>query len=172
MCRTAAPSGNATHSRSSITLGLAALLILATGLMAVGPQWIGWLAEQVGLGRLFVLLWTWLRWPVAIVLLMLAVALIYYVAPDVEQEFRFITPGAILAVLVWVAASLGFGYYVNSFANYNAMYGSLGAIIVLLLYFFLSAAVLLFGAEVNAVIEHHAAEGKDPGEKHLPPRSA
>src|SRR5919199_6619743 len=82
------------------TLGLAALLILATGLMAVGPQWMGWLAEQVGLGRFFVLLWTWLRWPVAILLLMLAVALIYYVAPDVEQEFRFLTPGAILAVVV------------------------------------------------------------------------
>ena len=70
-----------------------------------------------------------------------------------------------LAVVVWIVASLGFAYYVKTFANYNAMYGSIGAIIVLLLYFYISAAVLLLGAEMNAVIEHMSAEGKDPGEK-------
>ncbi|RUQ42514.1 YihY/virulence factor BrkB family protein, partial [Corynebacterium pseudodiphtheriticum] len=79
--------------------------------------------------------------------------------------FRFITPGSVLAVVVWIVASLGFGYYVKTFADYNAMYGSIGAIIVLLLYFYISAAVLLLGAEMNAVIEHMSAEGKDAGEK-------
>jgi len=67
--------------------------------------------------------------------------------------------------VVWIVASLGFAYYVKTFADYNAMYGSIGAIIVLLLYFYISAAVLLLGAEMNAVIEHMSAEGKDPGEK-------
>ena len=99
------------------------------------------------------------------ILLMVAVALIYYVMPDVKQEFRFITPGSVLAVVVWILASVGFGLYVKEFANYNAMYGSIGAIIVLLLYFYISAAVLLLGAEMNAVIEHMSTEGKDPGEK-------
>jgi len=70
-------------------------------------------------------------------------------------------------VVVWIVASLGFGYYVKTFADYNAMYGSIGAIIVLLLYFYISAAVLLLGAEMNAVIEHMSAEGKDPGQKEI-----
>ena len=149
------------------TIGLAVLLIGAAALMILGPQAMQWLAEQVGWGQVVVTLWTWLRWPVAVLLVILAVATIYYVTPDVEQDFRFLTPGSIIAVLVWILASLGFGYYVQNFADYSATYGSIGAIIVLLLYFFISAAVLLFGAEVNAVIEHHAPEGKNPGEKAL-----
>ena len=107
-----------------------------------------------------------MRWPVIVILLMVAVALIYYVMPDVKQEFRFITPGSVLAVVVWILASVGFGLYVKTFADYNAMYGSIGAIIVLLLYFYISSAVLLLGAEMNAVIEHMSREGKDPGEKY------
>lgn len=150
------------------TIAIAVLLLCAAGLMITGPQVMGWLASQVGLEDFIVSLWTWLRWPVAVVLMMIAVATLYYVAPDVEQEFRFITPGSILAVVIWICASLGFGYYVSNFADYNAMYGSIGAIIVLLLYFYISAAVLLLGAEVNAVIEHHDPEGKDPGEKEVP----
>jgi membrane protein len=66
---------------------------------------------------------------------------------------------------VWIAASLGFGVYVQNFADYSATYGSIGAIIVMLMYFYISAAVLLFGAELNAVIEHQDPQGKDPGEK-------
>lgn len=119
-----------------------------------------------------VTVWAWLRWPVAVLLLVLAVAVFYYVTPDVEQEFRFITPGSLIAVLTWIAASLGFGYYVQNFADYSATYGSIGAIIVLLMYFYLSAAVLLFGAELNAVIEHQDPSGKDPGQKVAHPGGA
>ena len=147
------------------TLGIAAMLLSASALMVVGPSLMGRLAGLIGFEAYLVVLWTWLRWPVAILLLVVAVAVIYYVTPDVQQEFRFITPGSLLAVLVWIAASLGFGVYVQNFADYNATYGSVGAIIVMLLYFYLSAAVLLFGAELNAIIEHHDPTGKDPGEK-------
>ncbi len=147
------------------TIGVAVLLLLTAGLMIIGPQAMEWLASQVGMGDLVVLLWTWLRWPVIVVMLMLVVALLYYVTPDVEQEFRFITPGSVLAVLVWILASIAFGIYVQNFADYNATYGSIGAIIVLLLYLYISSAVLLFGAELNAVIEHASVEGKDPGDK-------
>ena len=147
------------------TVGIAGMLLAAAALMVLGPQVMAWLAGQVGLEDFIVTLWTILRWPVIVLLMMVAVALMYYVMPDVQQKFRFITPGSVLAVVVWIVASLGFAYYVKTFANYNAMYGSIGAIIVLLLYFYISAAVLLLGAEMNAVIEHMSAEGKDPGEK-------
>jgi len=147
------------------TIGLAGMLLAAAALMVLGPQVMSWLAGQVGLEAFVVTLWTILRWPVIVLLMMVAVAVMYYVMPDVEQKFRFITPGSVLAVVVWIAASWGFAFYVKTFADYNAMYGSIGAIIVLLLYFYISAAVLLLGAEMNAVIEHMSAEGKDPGEK-------
>ena len=147
------------------TVGIAGMLLVAAALMVLGPQVMGWIAAQVGLEEVIVTLWTIARWPVIVILMMVAVALIYYAMPDVKQEFRFITPGSVLAVVVWIIASLGFAFYVKTFANYNAMYGSIGAIIVLLLYFYISAAVLLLGAEMNAVIEHMSSEGKDPGEK-------
>ncbi len=96
---------------------------------------------------------------------MVFVALDYYIFPNTDQPFRVITPGAVLAVIVWVSASFGFSYYVSNFANYSATYGSLGAVIVLLLYIFISAAVLLFGAEVNAEIYQQFGDGDDSGEK-------
>lgn len=151
------------------TIGIAAMMIAAAALLILGPKAMQWLAYQVGMEQLFVTLWTWLRWPVSLFLVTLAIAVVYYVAPDVEQEFRFITPGATLAVIVWILSSLGFNYYVSNFADYSVMYGSIGTIIALLLYFFISTAVLLFGAEVNAVIEHHAPSGKNPGQKKMPP---
>jgi len=147
------------------TIGIAGMLLAAAALMVLGPQVMEWIAAQIGMQEFIVTLWTILRWPVIVLLMMVAVALIYYVMPDVKQSFRFITPGSVLAVVVWIVASLGFGYYVKTFADYNAMYGSIGAIIVLLLYFYISAAVLLLGAEMNAVIEHMSAEGKEKGEK-------
>ncbi|QQZ40737.1 YihY/virulence factor BrkB family protein [Pseudomonas sp. SK3(2021)] len=145
------------------TIGIAGMLLVAAALMVLGPQVMGWIAAQVGLEDFIVTVWTILRWPVIVILMMVAVALIYYVMPDVKQEFRFITPGSVLAVVVWIIASLGFAFYVKTFANYNAMYGSIGAIIVLLLYFYISSAVLLLGAEMNAAIEHMSSDGKTPG---------
>ena len=149
------------------TIGLALILLAVAGLMIVGPQVMEWLAGQVGLKEIVVTLWAWLRWPVVVVLMMLVVAVLYYVTPDVEQKFRFITPGSVVAVIVWIAASVAFGIYVKNFGNYDATYGSIGAVIVLLLYFYISAAVLLFGAEMNAVIEHASVEGKDEGDKRM-----
>lgn len=149
------------------TIGLAIILLCAAALMIIGPQVMEWLADQVGLKDIVVTLWTWLRWPVIVFLMMLVVAVLYYVTPDVEQRFRFITPGSVVAVIVWIAASIAFGIYVQNFGNYDATYGSIGAVIVLLLYFYISAAVLLFGAEMNAVIEHASTQGKDDGDKRI-----
>jgi membrane protein len=142
------------------TIGIAALFIASAGMMLAGPQLMESVADQAGLGELFVTLWTWIRWPVLVVLLMLAAALIYHVAPNVDQPFALITPGAAFAVIVWVIASIGFSLYVSNVADYSATYGSIGGIIVLLLFFYVSSAVLLLGAEVNA--ELHRIERGEP----------
>ena len=116
------------------------------------------------MGSVFATVWTWARIPVAVVLLMLVAALVYYLFPNSRQPFRFVTPGAVLAVIVWVLASLGFSWYVSNFASYNATYGALAAVIVLLFYFFISSAILLFGAELNSQVYHQASEGEDDHE--------
>jgi membrane protein len=109
----------------------------------------------------------WLRLPVAGLAMMLLWALLYYVLPDVQQKFKFITPGSVGGVILWVAASAGFSAYVSNFGKYDATYGSLGGIIVLLLWMWISSLVMLLGAEANAIIEHHSYEGKRAGAKSL-----
>jgi len=141
------------------TIGLALLLVAAIGFMLLGPQAMEWLAEQIGLGGAFVTIWTWARWPLAVILLTLAAAVIYYVSPNVEQPFALITPGSLIAVIVWILATIGFSIYVSNFGNYSATYGSLGGVIALLFFFFISSAVLLLGAEINAEV-HHVEEGE------------
>ncbi len=147
------------------TVLLAVLLIVAAALMLIGPQLATWIAKQVGMGSVFATVWTWARIPVAVVLLVLVAALVYYLFPNTDQPFRFVTPGAVLAVIVWVLASLGFSWYVANFASYNATYGSLATVIVLLFYFFISAAIMLFGAELNSEVYHEATEDEDAGER-------
>jgi uncharacterized BrkB/YihY/UPF0761 family membrane protein len=104
-----------------------------------------------------------------VVLLMLVGALVYYLFPNTSQPFRVVTPGAVLAVVVWVLASLGFSWYVANFASYNATYGALAAVIVLLFYFFISAAIMLFGAELNSEVYRQAVEG---GEEEYEPTTS
>lgn len=134
------------------TIGLAVILLAAVLLMFLGPQSIEWLADQVGFGTLFVNVWTWLRFPVAILLMVLAVALIYFFLPNVHQPFRLVSPGSVIAVVVWIIATLAVSFYLSSFGNYNATYGSLAGVIALLFYLYVSSAILLFGAEVNGVV--------------------
>jgi membrane protein len=136
-------------------LGLAIMVILAMGLMLIGPSAVEWIAGLVGLDEVFISLWTWLRLPVALVLMMLSVSIVYWALPNVNYPYRLITPGAALSIIFWVLASVGFSFYVANFANYSVVYGSLGVAFVLLLYFYVSAAVLLLGAEVNAAIRHY-----------------
>ncbi|MGK0417340.1 MAG: membrane protein [Halopseudomonas sp.] len=147
------------------TLGMALLLMVAAGFMVIGPAAAEWLANQVGMKDLWVLSWSWLRWPIVVLILMFVVAMVYYLTPDVEQEFRFITPGSVIAVMVWIAASISFGIFARNFGNFQLFYGGIGAVIILLLYFYISASVMLYGAQLNAVVEHASAEGKEQGEK-------
>ncbi len=135
-------------------LVLAVLLIVSAGLLFAGPSLVEPILRAVGLGSIVSLLttiWAWLRIPIAVLLLMLAVALIYWLFPNVSgHPFRFLTPGAVIAVIVWILASLGFSYYVANFSSYSATYGALASVIVLLFYFYISSLILLFGAEINS----------------------
>src|SRR5215204_7448268 len=147
-------------------LGLAITTILGAGLLLIGPPVVEWIVGLVGLDEVFISLWTWLRLPVALFLLMLTVSIVYWAIPNVSHPYRLITPGAVLAVIVWVVASLGFSFYLANFANYSVIYGSLGAVFALLLYFYISAAVLLFGVEVNAAMHHYTWDRHMQGEEH------
>ena len=105
----------------------------------------------------------WLRLPVAGLLMMAVWAMIYYVLPDVEQKFKFITPGSVVGVLLWLLASAGFSMYVKNFGSYDVSYGALGGVIVMLMWMWISAQVILIGAEINAILEHKSPEGKVSG---------
>jgi membrane protein len=138
-------------------LGLAIMVILAMGLMLIGPSAVEWIAGLVGLDEVFVSLWTRLRLPVALVLIMFSVSIVYWALPNVNHRYRLITTGAALSIICWVLASVGFSFYLANFANYSVVYGSLGVAFVLLLYFYISAAVLLMGAEVNVAIQYYTS---------------
>ena len=148
-----------------LTLALAIFLLFSFTLVVAGPTIAEKLASSLGLGAAFEWSWKILQWPVAFFLGSTAIGLVYYFAPDAEQDWVWITPGAVVATLLWVLVSLGFKYYVASFTDYNATYGAVGAVIVLMLWFYLSALAILVGAELNAEIEHASPHGKDPGEK-------
>lgn len=174
MCSTLNAAYDITESRPwwkvrliaiALTIALALFVLLSMALLVAGPGFAQTLAEKVGLGEAFVWTWSILRWPVIFVLIATAIALIYYFAPDAEQEFVWITPGSVLATVLWIAVSYGLRTYVATMGNYTETYGIVGAVMVLLLWFYLTGAALLIGAELNAEIEHASPYGKDVGEK-------
>jgi membrane protein len=149
----------------ALTIGGAIFVLVSFALVIVGPQLADPLARALGLGS--ALEWTWriLEWPLAFALAGSGIALVYYFAPDVDQEWSWLVPGTVFATTLWLAASLGFRYYVVNVTHYTETYGALGGAMVLLLWFYLSGFVLLLGAVMNAKIEHAAPIGKNPGEK-------
>ena len=149
----------------ALTLGVAFFILLSMALVLVGPTLAEHLANTMHLGAAFK--WTmWVvQWPIVFTLVATAIGLVYFFAPDAVQDWVWITPGSILATLLWVIVSLGLKLYIAFFGNYNETYGTLGAFIVLLTWFYLSGLAILIGAELNAEIEHASPYGKDVGEK-------
>ena len=149
----------------ALTIALALFVLVSTVLAVAGPEIAEHTANWLHLGP--ALAWTWkiAQWPAVFVLVSFGVAIIYYFAPDAQQEWMWITPGSLLATFLWLATSLGFRFYVTHFGSYNATYGAIGGVIVLLLWFYVSGLAVLVGAELNAEIEHASPYGKDPGEK-------
>lgn len=134
-------------------VGLLLAAVVALLLAVSGP-----VAEAVGgylgVGATGLTVWNIARWPVLLVLVVFGVAMLYYVSPNVRQpKFRWISVGAAIAIVTWVVASLGFGFYVANFGNYNKTFGTLAGVIVFLLWLWLTNLALLFGAEIDAELE-------------------
>ena len=138
----------------AITVAMVLLLaLIAISIVVTGPlaESIG---DAVGLGDTAVTIFNIAKWPVIVVVVMGMFALLYYVAPNVRQpQLRLITPGGVIAVLIWLAGSLGFGFYVANFGSYDKTYGSLGGVVIFLVWLWLSNLALLFGAEYDAELE-------------------
>lgn len=148
-----------------MTLAIVMLLLVVMAALFLG----GGLAEDllgaIGLGDTASLIWSLARWPIALAGMLMAYALIYTYAPDIEhRRLRWITPGAVTGVAIWIIASIGFGIYIKNFSSYGAAYGAAGAVIVLLLWLWLSSCAFLYGAELNAELERaaRAAAGGPP----------
>jgi membrane protein len=164
-----------------LQMGITLVMVLLLALSALAVVFTGPLAEQignvVGVGDTAVTVWDIAKWPALILLVSLMFSILYWVAPNVRQPgFRWLTPGGVLAVLLWIVASAGFALYVASFASYNKTYGSLGGVVVFLVWLWISNVVVLLGAELNAELERgrELDAGVEAAEQEiqLPPRSA
>jgi len=169
--REARPWWKARMVAAALTLALAVLVVSALALVLYGGQIAGALSGAFGFGGGFAAAWGVLRWLLVLGFVLLAFGLIYYFAPNLhEQKFCWVLPGMIVGVTLWLAGSLGFRLYLKYFNTYNAVYGSLGAVIILMLWFYLTGAAILIGGEVNSEIERAAAvsgekDAKLPGER-------
>ena len=154
-----------------LTIALSVLIIGALILVIAGGRIADGLAGSFGLGAAFAIAWKIIQWPIVLACLILAFALIYYLAPDIrDQAWKWLTPGAVLGVVLWLAVSFALRLYLHYFDSYSKTYGSIGAVIVLMLWLYLTGAAILVGGEVNSEIENAAAEqgaadAKEKGEK-------
>ena len=144
-----------------MTVIQSAILLVALGVIVVGPEileWLGYRGNSVVFGTI-------LQAVVAFLLLLFSFALTFFVGPDSDQRWEWITPGSVFGTLAFIAFSFGFRLYVKFFANYDKTYGSLGGVMVLLLWFWVSSVVLLSSGQMNKVIENASPLGKNQGQK-------
>lgn len=146
-----------------LAIGLAAicgvLLLTALAVMVVGPRFGDWLADRLALSAVFVAVWPFLRWTIAISFTVLAVEVLYFLAPNVKQRFGATLPGAILSVGVWLGLSYLLGLYFRDFAHFNRTYGTLGGFVAFMVWLYWTSFVLLVGAEVNAELAKESLKG-------------
>ena len=152
----------------ALTLLMGTLLLTALGVMIVGPRFGEWLAAKLHSVNLFILLWPYIRWIIAVSFAVLSVEALYFLAPNVKQRFWASLPGAILAVASWLALSYLLGIYFRQFANFNKTYGTLGAAVALMVWLYWTGFAMLVGAELNAELAKFSRKGKIP-EKPEPP---
>jgi len=154
-----------------LTLAMSVLTIAALFLVLAGGRLIALAGQSVGLNAAAFLAARALQWILALASVVLAFAVIYYFAPDVEeQHWYWITPGSVIGMMLWAMASAGLRVYLRFFDSYTRSYGSLGAVIILMLWFYVAGLAVLIGGQINATIEHAAAErghpeAKEPGKK-------
>jgi membrane protein len=149
-----------------LTLVLSILIISALVLVLYGGKIANQIAVTYGFGDAFTFGWKFLQWPLALGFMLLSFSLIYYLAPDLnEQKWVWITPGSMIGVALWLLVSFGFKLYLHFFDSYSKTYGTLGAVIILMLWLYFTGAAILIGGEVNSEIENAAAESGDPQAK-------
>jgi membrane protein len=154
-----------------LTMALSVLIMGALVLVVGGGRIAEWLGASYGFGPVFPLAWKIIQWPAVLAFMTFAFALIYYFAPDFrEQKWKWLTPGAASGVALWLLVSIAFRVYLHFFNSYSATYGSLGAVIILMLWLYFTGAAVLIGGEINSEIENAAAkqgepEAKEKGEK-------
>src|ERR1044072_3490291 len=142
-----------------LAIALSILIIGALILVVAGGHIAEWLAAHYGFGPVFPTAWKIIQWPVVLACMTFALSLIYYLAPDFRQQaWVWLTPGAAIGVVLWLLVSLGFRVYLHFFDSYSKTYGSLGAVIVLMLWLYFTGAAVLIGGEINSEIENAAAE--------------
>lgn len=135
-----------------LTMLLVVLINAAFALFVFGEQIGYWIAQWLGMGSQFRLLWEIGRWPVAVMLFLFLLAVLYYLAPAVEQSFRWISPGSVAATILWIGAVFGFRYYL-ALASPGSTYGAFSGMIVFLFFLYVTSVILLAGAELNAVLQ-------------------
>ena len=136
-----------------LTLALAVLVLAALALALYGGDMADWLGVHVGLGKALVVGWKIVQWPVVLTFMFIAFAITYYFAPNLkEPEWHWITPGSALGLIFWLVASLGFKLYLHFFNSYSKTYGSVGAVIILLLWLYITGLAIMVGGEVNSAI--------------------
>ncbi len=154
-----------------ITAGISVLVFAALSVVLIGAPLADFAGQKLHLHMLAVVAWKILQWPAAITFIATAFSVIYYFGPNLEERhWYWITPGSVFGVLIWLLASFGFRGYLHFFNTYSKTYGSLGAAIILLVWLYVTALAFLLGGEINAEIEHAAAqaghpEAKAPGAK-------
>jgi membrane protein len=149
-----------------LTMALSVFIIGALVLVVAGGRIAEWLAQTYGFGPVFPLTWKIVQWPVVLACMIFAFALIYYFAPDLrEQKWTWLTPGAAIGVALWLLVSVAFRVYLHFFDSYSATYGSLGAVIILMLWLYFTGAAVLIGGEINSEIENAAAQQGEPDAK-------
>jgi membrane protein len=148
-----------------LTLVLAVLWLAAFVIVLQGPRVTQNVFELMGIASETNTFWTSVRLPMAFVLTLISLSILYYIAPEAKQRFRWILPGAIAAAVLWLGASSGFGVFLRKFNNYDATYGSLAGLVILMVWFWLSGVVFLLGAEVNSLMKRMDAEHHHPRPK-------
>jgi membrane protein len=149
-----------------LTMALATLILSALVLMLYGGEIGEAASNRFGLSQAFIFAWSVFQWPIVLAFMLLAFALIYYFAPDLyHQKWHWVTPGSVVGIGIWMLVSLCFSIYLRYYNTYSLIYGSLGAVIILLLWFYLTGAAILVGGKVNAEIDNAAAQARERGDE-------
>jgi YihY family inner membrane protein len=155
------PEGRPVWKTLPIRIGVTVVVMVLLALSAVAVVATGGVADRLGrllgIGKATVTAWNILKWPVLLLVVSFMFALLYWASPNARQPFRWVNPGGILAVVVWMLASAGFAIYVANFGSYNKTYGSLASVIIFLVWLWLSNTAILLGAELNAELERGRA---------------